>query len=371
MNPIKILPLGMSGSGKSVYLAALYDKLAIKKPDTCFSMQTSVQIGMELAQTYNGVKNPTKPWPPGTMGAGYNEYAFDCIVRGTGGEQFCLMKLLYLDFPGGLLKGDSQDERFFKRFEESNAFLVLLDGVQILRALKGEAAAKDELYDDLEMILKPLQAGLGKPLHFVVTKWDVLESKFRLDAVADLLKGLPVFKAIIELRERQGSGTRLIPVSAVGSNFAELQPDGRMKKVENAKAEPFNVDLPISCLLFDLLSEAKIKWKGESKRHFLARLRYQILGASEALVWLGRTAADFLPIPSALNIVKALVNMGADKIEHVSEEKRKEMRASIGASILETSSAEAAFSQLVEYQKMETHWMVRQYPASLLSAYKE
>ena len=356
MRPIKILPLGMSGSGKSVYLAALYEKLSQKRKDTCFSMQTSYQFGLELAQTYTSIKNPSEPWPPGTIGSDYNDYAFDCVVSNQGGEEFCLMKLLYLDFPGGLLRGDGRDQRFLDRLEETDAFLIFLDGVQIFQALKGSNEAKDRLTDDLRMILNPLRAGVRKPVHFVVSKWDVLESEYPLGAVAALLRDVEAFSTFIEQRKFLGRGTRLIPVSAVGSKFAKLNSDGHMDKIERARAEPFNVDLPVSCLLFDLISEVKSNLMETRRQTFFQRLWYRILGQGALFLDLSKTVITYVPLPAGMAPIKAFLNAVVAQAGESTSNSRDQMKETLGASVVAASSAQQAFSELVKYQAMETFW---------------
>jgi hypothetical protein len=308
----------------------------------------------------------------GTLGGQFDDYFFECIVDNESRKEFCLMSLLYLDFPGGILSGDLSDAKFFDRMKEADAYLVLLDGVQIFLALKGDASAKDRLSDDLGLILNPLSDGVKKPLHFVVTKWDVLESSHELGDVANLLREISYFKSVVDQRQKLGRGTRLIPVSAVGRNFAQLQPDGRaMKKIENARAVPFNVDLPISCLLFDLISEVKCNLLESGEQNFLQKLWHRIAGQRAVLLWLSRAVIEILPVAPGGGFVKSFLSKILEKPPERIQGPRDEVNRRFGTDIVKSVTAEQALSHLIEYQKYETFWMQKTYPASLLSSYSD
>ncbi len=80
MKPTKIVPLGVSGAGKSAYLASLYDRLAMERVDTCFSLRTEAARAQELIKLYRDIENPERGWPPGTMGSQYRDFPFDCVI---------------------------------------------------------------------------------------------------------------------------------------------------------------------------------------------------------------------------------------------------------------------------------------------------
>ncbi len=90
------------------------------------------------------------------------------------------------------------------------------------------------------------------PIHFVISKWDLLSYEFEFEEVRELLLKFPPFKNLIETRNSLGSPVRLIPVSAVGNNFAVLQPNGEMKK-RGKTPKPFQVEMPLACIVPDLM----------------------------------------------------------------------------------------------------------------------
>lgn len=368
MRPINILPLGVSGAGKTAYLASLYERLALQRSDTCFSLQTTPDRSQELVRLYQSIKNPNRAWPPGTMGAQYRDFCFDCVV-GTKSGDYTVMQLNYLDFPGGLLTGETeQNERFFERFSKTDAYLILIDGVKVLRALSDDEEAIDSLNNDLTAILNPIGRDIRKPLHFVVTKWDVLEGAWDLGQVATLLNGFESFAQVVNMRRMLGRTTRLIPVSAVGSGFAKLSDDGTMTKSLNAKSRPYNVDLPISCLLFDLVSDMKRTIEEErSNLSFLIRLWYKMLGSRSLFLSVGKTIIDFLPVPPGTNFVRTMLQHGLSEISDMLARPQAQSRGEMGRKIVDADSQLTAFTAVIEYHALEMHWLKRQYPASLLS----
>jgi hypothetical protein len=92
------------------------------------------------------------------------------------------------------------------------------------------------------------------PVHFVVTKWDLLEGHHTLEEAHDRLMKHHDFADIIASKASHTTAAiRLFPVSAVGPGFAELQPSGEMTKVGPHHPEPVNVELPLISVVPDTL----------------------------------------------------------------------------------------------------------------------
>jgi hypothetical protein len=108
------------------------------------------------------------------------------------------------------------------------------------------------LKEDLARILRRMH-GCKVPIHFVISKWDLLENKFSLKQVRDRLLTIPEFEQVVRSRNSVDSPVRLIPVSSVGAGFATLEPDGSMKKTAGAVPRPFQVEVPVACVLPDAL----------------------------------------------------------------------------------------------------------------------
>ncbi|MFM6845726.1 MAG: hypothetical protein ACKPKS_18375, partial [Dolichospermum sp.] len=65
---------------------------------------------------------------------------------------------------------------------------------------------------------------------------------------------------------------RLIPVSSVGKGFAEHQTDGSMKKTGKLP-KPYNIELPIACILPDKLKEELKKIINEQNKKSQERIQ--------------------------------------------------------------------------------------------------
>ena len=130
--------------------------------------------------------------------------------------------------------------------------LGLIDGQKILQALKGSNAAWNALIlNDLPSMLAKMQF-TNVPIHFVISKWDLLSNEFDLEQVRELLFEFDHFRNLVETRNSLGSIVRLIPVSAVGNDFAIPQPNGEMQKKGKAP-KPFQVEMPLACVVPDIM----------------------------------------------------------------------------------------------------------------------
>jgi hypothetical protein len=71
--------------------------------------------------------------------------------------------------------------------------------------------------------------------------------------------------------QREFGTLRLIPVSAVGRDFAELSPDDTMLKKPGSAFEPYHVEMPLVSVIFDQLYYASKK-KGFARRAWFNKL---------------------------------------------------------------------------------------------------
>ena len=106
------------------------------------------------------------------------------------------------------------------------------------------------LNKDLPAIIKWM-SHCQVPIQFVISKWDLLENNFSLKQIRDRLLEIPQLEQLIRDRNEKGSPVRLIPVSSVGAGFAELETDGSMKKIPGSIPHPFQVEVPLACVLPD------------------------------------------------------------------------------------------------------------------------
>ena len=102
-----------------------------------------------------------------------------------------------------------------------------------------------------------------KPVTFVITKWDLLrdidvDEDSRLRTVRKLLMSNQGFRDLVQ--EHSGRRVvRLVPVSAVGPAFAELDESGAMTKLPDGLLEPTNVDVPLAAVVPDVFEQIMLR----------------------------------------------------------------------------------------------------------------
>jgi hypothetical protein len=249
---INVYTLGPSGSGKTVFMAAMYRQLRIKRRDTDFFLKTDHATAVHMNSVFNAVANPQEEWPASTRIP--SEWEFGLTVTTPAGD-FEPLKFSYLDYSGGwhTAPGAAEDERYRDAMEKvagADALLSLVDGAGVRACLRGEPYGRRFLDFELSRSLEIVQQ-TRCPVHFAVTKWDLLEGEHNLAEVRDLLLGDDNFSDLIRGRSDSPAGPiRLIPVSSVGPGFAAMQPNGQMRKL-GPPARPCRVEVPFAYLLHD------------------------------------------------------------------------------------------------------------------------
>jgi hypothetical protein len=99
----------------------------------------------------------------------------------------------------------------------------------------------------------------------VVTKWDLVRGfgepadasdEYRLDRVAEALLRYEHIRALVEDHSAR-QVVRLIPVSAVGADFVDLNTDGMVVKRPHGHLKPTNVEVPFNAVLPDLFRQVE------------------------------------------------------------------------------------------------------------------
>ena len=254
MDTLDVHALGPSGSGKTVFMASTYSRLRLRRKDSAFYVRTDHQSSLNLNAVYNRVVSPGENWPEASQQI--HEWKFSVVVPSSTGDLEPL-RIRYLDYPGGILTNPqaASDDRIrdlLERLRSAHGLLVLLDGMAMAELMRNRPAGQRYLDVDLSSSLEIAQQSRC-PIHFVVTKWDLLEGWVELGALRDRLLADENFGDVVAAKSRQvGATIRLIPVSSVGSGFAKLLPDGRMEKT-GAPARPMNVEIPLVAVLPDFL----------------------------------------------------------------------------------------------------------------------
>ncbi|MGA5897045.1 hypothetical protein [Streptomyces venetus] len=296
MPTIPVTVLGPAESGKTVYLASLFRRLAIPRPDLGFHVQLPPDQSTRLNRIYQQVTSPDA-WPDPQRRNEIWEWEFTCSVRTARNETYSPFSITYLDYSGEhLTEPDGRVEagnRVLTRIQESEFLLVLLDGVKVLRFLDGDLTLMEDLVAVFSHMLK--SRGI---VHFVITKWDVLVAEgHTVQGVKDRLMRHPDFRDTVETQLRtpgSAKGVRFIPVSSVGLDFAALDPDGMTMVKKGGFPTPLHVEIPFMAVLMDLF-ENQLR---EMERHVPPESQ-QIQRGNQRLAWT-RMVKDRVPLVRTL-----------------------------------------------------------------------
>lgn len=251
MNTYTIIILGPSGSGKTVLLSSLYKKLSTQG-DIGFFLAVETEKRQQLIDFYEKVGTTEKgqqgTWPDGTKTI--SELMFTCKVQADNLSIHSACNFEYLDYAGGDMTGNFNPE-LDSKLKEADTLIGLLDGQQIRSLMRNEPTNKWQ--SDVSNMASYMQNS-STPIHFVISKWDLLEEEYTLGSIRDRLLQIEELKNLVNNRSKNQT-IRLIPVSAVGKGFATLQPDGTMVKKIGAIPKPFQVEVPLACVLPDAIKE--------------------------------------------------------------------------------------------------------------------
>lgn len=317
--------LGPAGSGKTVFMASLYKRLNIKRPELPFFLKSEHSAGIQLNRTYNQIANPDETWPVSTRHI--MEWNFMACVPTPAGD-FEPIRYTYLDYPGGVLTNprameDETIRPLISRLQSADALLVLLDGREMMALLRGERSGARYLELEITSSLEIVQQSRC-PVHFVVTKWDLLEGRHALGEVRDRLMENRDFADLVESkRAHTKAAIRLFPVSAVGPGFAELQPSGEMKKIGAHHPQPVNVELPLISVLPDTLQFVYLEAENIGGRigRSMSKLRKELEAQAEsgALQTLSKAAVRALITRITKRFPKLVVIDRVSIDEHIDE----------------------------------------------------
>jgi len=223
---------------------------------------------------------------------------FTCCVKNQNLEQYPACQFTYIDYAGGLLTDvDSEDEgydfNFDQEIEKADAVLALLDGLKLLKFMEGKESDNRDVDNwmqrDIPSLMRRVQKCKKIPVHFVISKWDLLANKYTLLEVRNrLLEKVNEFKNVVKNRADANCPVRLIPISSIGVNFMTPQADGSMKKVSGAVLNPFQVEVPLAFVLTDSLqakiSQLKMEQEEISRRPTEIKPKYGFLNRLDQLL---------------------------------------------------------------------------------------
>jgi hypothetical protein len=119
------------------------------------------------------------------------------------------------------------------------------------------------------------------PIHLVLTKWDLVRAPdapadaddgHRLDRAIEAIMRYPHVRSLVYVHSRE-QVVRLIPVSAVGSDFVRLDADGKVAKRPDGELHPTNVDVPLCAVLPDLFEQIEHSLDDAARKRIEAALK--------------------------------------------------------------------------------------------------
>ncbi|NJM23461.1 MAG: hypothetical protein HC907_34930 [Richelia sp. SM1_7_0] len=350
--------LGSSGSGKTVFLSSLYKRLSTQGELGFFLEVDGEEKRKRLINLYKQVAIEKK-WPPGTKYSEISEWIFTCSVQTQELPIYSACQFEYLDYAGGRLTDESEEEdyEFEGKLKNADALLGLLDGQRLRSLMRNEQLGTIWAISDLPNILSVMQRNKN-PVHFVISKWDILEEEYSLEEIRNRLFQIEEFKNLVNLRNKAGSPIRLIPISAVGKGFATLQPDGSMLKKLEGLPQPFQVEIPLACVLPDMI-QAQLKelvQKREQEENTVIEVKPSLSlwdTLSQAFGVGLRVIRDVLPkkYQFADDILESLIQLADESAQQKQEaaiKRTEELRQKQAESLNKVSSEETALKYAID-----------------------
>jgi hypothetical protein len=312
----RVVALGTAGSGKSVFLATMFHQLNVESPDKSYFLRTRLDDHIALSATYRQVAAPDEPWPRATGTGETRRYSFDCVAFDGSGLR-PLSTIEYLDYAGELLEGGLRENaaalaELTDHIAGAHALLGMVDGHRVLQYLRREARGRAYFHGTLQPVVS-LMAAATCPIHFVITKWDLVrgfgeapgaDDATRLQAVREALEDVLQLDALAARQGMLRRIVRLIPVSAVGDDFLQLGDGGDLVKRPDGRLRPRNVEAPLSAVLPDLFSQVESALDESVRQQIAARARSEArLRPAEVVAMAGRV----LSTPAAVLLRGALV----------------------------------------------------------------
>jgi hypothetical protein len=255
--------LGFQSSGKTLMLAALYHCFGFGNAPG-MTLVPSQDAERELSALTREIQDTDIGYlPPGTGLGETREWKFAVRV-GWEHARADAFELGYVDYAGehaeNLLNAnpdDPPDSRFLAQLAEADILMGVLDGGKISKLMTGGYDSR--LAVEIQRLLRLLILADQTSVHLVISKWDLLMDSqrgrhYRLSEVVRKLEELsPQFR---DFRANpRFKSMRIIPVSALGTDFVQPSPDGTvMHKISGARWAPENATVPFYCSIPDIIS---------------------------------------------------------------------------------------------------------------------
>lgn len=291
----RVVTLGLQGSGKTLLLTSMYRRLQVPG-GRGFYVKAPYEQFIELSRWYRQIADDGE-WPQGTTRGEMREFEFSVMTE-VGDDTKPVVKIGYLEYPGELLTdpdvaGSTAQARLLKSIGEADALIGIIDGLRVLQAYQGDRRGMATLQVTLDAMINAMLES-RKPIAFVITKWDLLDQlhadeNTRLHIVRTLLMSVEGFRDLVRVQSARRV-IRLIPVTAVGHDFAVL--DGsEVRKKAMGRLEPAHVDMALSVVVPDIMRQIELSLDRETREAIMTEARRRTkMGPAEAL----QTLAEFV-----------------------------------------------------------------------------
>ncbi len=266
---LRLVVLGVAGTGKTVFLSSMFHTLHVPMPEHAFFLETSAAHRVYLSRVFDEVSDTREPWPRGTRSGESRELVFDCVAFRSG-TKHQILRISYLDYAGELLEAEPEAGATTLRALEghiasAHGLLGMLDGLRVLQYMRNEPEGRRYFRSSLQPMIG-MMAGATCPIHFALTKWDLLrgfgeppdaDDATRLALVSAALMDSDQMRALVDAHSFGNRVVRLIPVSAVGPDFATIDDRGHVVKRSDGRLRPTNVEVPLAAVLPDLFDHVR------------------------------------------------------------------------------------------------------------------
>lgn len=259
----EVFVVGTKGSGKTVFLAALYKSLQYQDEHrNAFLLKCpNSEQRAELLEKLEQMESKGK-WPAPNYDV--SNFEFMCC-HNLRGHDIKLFRFEYVDYPGGFLTRPPPEFSLQQRIQGAHSIIMLLDGQKICDLIEGKGGNNPSIYSELDKLITVLVECAGRPVHFLITKSDIFDFRVHsLEKIRDLLLEHRNFRNAVKQLCEFGP-VHLVPVSAVGPKFAVYE-NGQMKRRPDGLIEPLSVDLSIGFTLIDYIRQ--LKALRESTKHY-------------------------------------------------------------------------------------------------------
>ncbi len=247
MTSYSVLMLGARGAGKTVYLSSMFRRLSTAARES-FYLSTTFDTRKELNEIYNQIQK-VDGWPDPTQIT--TEWVFDVKVR-LGVTDYDAFKIIYYDYAGGkITEPELIDEKLEYQLEHANNILGLLNGDRLYDFMEN-IDPENKFRIEMDNICQHL-ANSKKPVHLLISKWDLFDNKYSLENVCEKLMEHDAFEDFVISRSKLKdlAPARLIPISSLGTGYVVRESFGKMRRVPGAKLQPFQIEMPFISILPD------------------------------------------------------------------------------------------------------------------------